>query len=46
MYLDDGVSKDSAPSNLPQYKYQDPSKSKKVKGYYKELKMSQVHIST
>ncbi|KAF5228687.1 hypothetical protein FAUST_10917 [Fusarium austroamericanum] len=46
MYLDDGVSKDSAPSNLPQYKYQDPSKSKKVKGYYKELKMSQATTGT
>lgn len=44
MYLDDGVSKDSAPYNLPQYKYQDPSKAKKAKGYYKEVKMTQVCI--
>ncbi|KAF4996639.1 hypothetical protein FGRMN_4385 [Fusarium graminum] len=48
MYLDDGVSKDSAPPNLPQYKYQDTAtdtattaKSKKAKGYYREVKMTQ-----
>ncbi|KAL5619805.1 hypothetical protein FOVSG1_002027 [Fusarium oxysporum f. sp. vasinfectum] len=46
MYLDDGVSKDSAPNNLPQYKYQDPAKSKKPKGFYREVKMTQESTST
>ncbi|KAJ4029621.1 hypothetical protein NW761_013770 [Fusarium oxysporum] len=46
MYLDDGVSKDSAPNNLPQYKYQDPAKSKKAKGFYREVKMTQESTST
>ncbi|KAM0489552.1 hypothetical protein ACHAP8_012462 [Fusarium lateritium] len=47
MYLDDGVSKDSAPINLPQYKYQDkPNKERSAKGFHKEVKMTQETTST
>ncbi|KAH7006487.1 glycosyl hydrolases family 31-domain-containing protein [Fusarium venenatum] len=47
MYLDDGVSKDSAPINLPQYKYQDkPKKERSAKGIHKEVKMTQETTST
>ncbi|RGP76822.1 hypothetical protein FLONG3_5065 [Fusarium longipes] len=45
MYLDDGVSKDSAPYKLPQYYNQEPAKAQKAKGYYTEVKMTQKSTS-
>jgi len=51
MYLDDGVSRDSAPANLPQYKYRaqadvhDPSlaaDANEAKSKYREVKIEQV----
>lgn len=42
MYLDDGVSRDSAPIDLPQHKYKDASLYAKAKGFYREVKITQV----
>ena len=51
MYLDDGVSRDSAPANLPQYKYReqadihDPNSvtdPNEAKSKYREVKIEQV----
>jgi hypothetical protein len=42
MYLDDGVSRDSAPIELPQHKYKDAAKYAKAKGIYREVKITQV----
>ncbi|KAK7393939.1 hypothetical protein QQX98_013278, partial [Neonectria punicea] len=43
MYLDDGVSRDSAPDHLPQYKYCDDHKDKPkvAKNKYREVKITQ-----
>ncbi|KAI9657188.1 MAG: hypothetical protein M1821_003355 [Bathelium mastoideum] len=55
MYLDDGVSRDSAPANLPQYKYRDqpdvhnPSdadSANEAKSNYREVKISQNYESS
>lgn len=42
MYLDDGVSRDSAPIDLPQHKYKDAAQYTKAKGFYREVKFTQV----
>ncbi|KAF5661454.1 alpha-glucosidase 2 [Fusarium circinatum] len=41
MYLDDGVSRDSAPIELPQHKYKDAALYTKAKGIYREVKITQ-----
>lgn len=48
MYLDDGVSRDSAPSYLPQYKYREEpdvpnsQMAAEAQSKYREVKISQV----
>ena len=51
MYLDDGVSRDNAPTNLPQYKHReqpdihnpdDADSANEAKSKYREVKISQV----
>lgn len=46
MYLDDGVSRDSAPIDLPQHKYKDASLYAKAKGFYREVKITQENTGT
>ncbi|KAF5576151.1 alpha-glucosidase 2 [Fusarium pseudocircinatum] len=46
MYLDDGVSRDSAPIELPQHKYKDAAKYTKAKGIYREVKITQENSKT
>ncbi|CAM1508904.1 Fc.00g026430.m01.CDS01 [Cosmosporella sp. VM-42] len=48
MYLDDGVSRDSAPSDLPQYKYSsatDDNDTQEAKSKFREVKISQEYKS-
>ncbi|KAI1029481.1 hypothetical protein LB504_010760 [Fusarium proliferatum] len=46
MYLDDGVSRDSAPIDLPQHKHKDASLYAKAKGFYREVKITQENTGT
>ncbi|RKL21232.1 hypothetical protein BFJ68_g2501 [Fusarium oxysporum] len=46
MYLDDGVSRDSAPIDLPQHKYKDAAQYTKAKGFYREVKFTQENTKT
>lgn len=50
MYLDDGVSRDSAPLDLPQYKYankdeewEDTEHKSEAQGVYRQVNFVQVH---
>lgn len=44
MYLDDGVSRDSAPADLPQHRYSRAATSttSEAKSYFREVKIHQV----